>query len=159
MLTEYRAVIALRFFLAVLFAILIFFQTVSLPGQFAHLAEEAPEDAYLRWPATAVTIFWVLCVQVVIVATWKLLTLVKNDRIFTDAAMTWVNVIMGAIAAGWLVLVGVFLYVGFKASDPGLPLLLFLMLAVSTVVGLVMVVLRALLRRATTLQTDMRAVI
>ncbi|MFZ1116984.1 MAG: hypothetical protein WAN44_14295 [Propionibacteriaceae bacterium] len=26
-------------------------------------------------------VFWVLCIEVVIVSTWKLLTLVKNDRI------------------------------------------------------------------------------
>ena len=47
------------------------------------MAEQNPEHAYLRWPATAVTVFWVLCIQVVIVSTWKLLTLVKNDRIFS----------------------------------------------------------------------------
>lgn len=52
-----------------------------------------------------------------------------------------------------------FLYVGFKASDPGLPLLLCLMLTGVTVAGLLMVVLRALLRWATALQTDMEAVI
>jgi hypothetical protein len=41
----------------------------------------------------------------------------------------------------------VLLYVGFNADDPGLPLLL------------LMVVMRALLRQATTLRTDMEAVI
>jgi hypothetical protein len=158
-ITEYRAVAALRVFLVVLFGILVVFQTLSLPGQFAYMAKESPEFAYLRWSATAVTVFWVLCVQVVIVSTWKLLTLVKNDRIFSDASLAWVNVIVWAIFAGWVVLVGVFLYVGFNASDPGLPLLLFLTLTGTTVLGLLMVVMRALLRRATTLQTDMQAVI
>jgi hypothetical protein len=143
----------------VLFGILVFFETVSLPGQFAYMAEQSPEDAYLRWPATAVSVFWVLCVQVVIVATWKLLSLVKHDRIFSDASMGWVNAILGAIAAAWTVLLGVFLYVGFNASDPGLPLLLFLLLVGVAVLGLLMVVMRALLRRATTLRTDMEAVI
>jgi acyl-coenzyme A synthetase/AMP-(fatty) acid ligase len=57
--------------------------------------------AYLRWPATVVTVFWVLCIQVVIVSTWKLLTLVKNDRIFTNASLVWVNAIVWAIAAAW----------------------------------------------------------
>jgi hypothetical protein len=42
---------------------------------------------------------------VVIVSTWKLLTLVKNDRIFTDASLVWVNAIVWAIAAAWVVLV------------------------------------------------------
>ena len=51
MLTEHRAVAALRVFLVVLFGILVLFQTMSLPGQFAHMAQESPDMAYLRWPA------------------------------------------------------------------------------------------------------------
>jgi hypothetical protein len=142
-----------------LFVVLVPFQTLSLPGQFAHMAEESPDLAYLRWPLTAVTVFWVVCVQVVIVATWKLLTMVKKDRIFSDASLVWVDAIVWAIVAAWVVLLGVFLYFGFKADDPGLPVLLFLMLTGIAVVGLLMVVMRALLRQATTLRTDMEAVI
>ncbi|MEW2444579.1 DUF2975 domain-containing protein [Micromonospora marina] len=159
MFTAQRAVTPLRAFLVLLFAILVLFQTMSLPGQFAHMAREDPDMAYLRWPATAVTIFWVLCVQVVIVCTWQLLTLVRNDRIFTEASLGWVDGIVWAIAAAWVVLVGVFLYVGFNADDPGLPLLLFLLVTGVSVLGLLMVVMRALLRQATTLRTDMEAVI
>ncbi|MGW5669390.1 DUF2975 domain-containing protein [Micromonospora sp. NPDC003776] len=150
---------ALRVFLVVLFGVLIPFETLSLPGQFAHMARENPELAYLRWPATAVTVFWVLCVQAVIVCTWKLLTLVKRDRIFSPASLVWVDAIVWTIAAAWVVLLGVFLYVGFRAGDPGLPVLLFLMVIGVAVAGLLMVVMRALLRQATTLQTDMEAVI
>ncbi|GHJ16895.1 membrane protein [Micromonospora sp. AKA38] len=150
---------ALRAFLVLLFGILLLFQTMSLPGQFAHLAREDPEMAYLRWPATAVTVFWVLCVQVVIVCTWQLLTLVRTDRIFTEASLAWVDGIVWAVAAAWASLVAVFLYVGFHANDPGLPLLLFLLTTGVSVLGLLMVVMRALLRQATTLRTDMEAVI
>jgi hypothetical protein len=159
MISEHKAVAPLRVFLVLLFAILVMFQTFSLPGQFAHMAKESPDMAYLRWPATAVTVFWLLCVQVVIVCTWQLLTLVKNDRIFTQAARSWVDGIVWAIVAAWVTLLGVFLYVGFNADDPGLPLLLFLLLTGITVLGLLMVVMRALLRQATTLRTDMEAVI
>jgi len=70
-----------------------------------------------------------------------------------------VDAIVWAIVAAWVVLVGVFLYIGFRADDPGLPLLLFLMVVGVTVLGLLMVVMRALLRQATTLRTDMEAVI
>ena len=143
----------------VLFGVLVLFQVMSLPGQFAYMAQEDPEHAYLRWPATAVTVFWVLCIQLVIVCTWKLLTLVQNDRIFSEASLMWVNAIVWAILAAWVVLVGVFLYIGFNADDPGLPLLLFLMMIGVTALGLLMVVMRALLRQATTLRTDMEAVI
>ena len=159
MSTANRAVALLRVFLVLLFGVLVLFQTMSLPGQFAYMARESPDLAYLRWPATAVTVFWVLCVQVVIVCTWKLLTLVKNDRIFSEASLRWVDAIVWSIAAGWAVLVGVFLYIGFNADDPGLPLVLFLLTTGVTVLGLLMVVMRALLRQATTLRTDMEAVI
>jgi hypothetical protein len=159
MITAHRVVTLLRIFLVVLFGILVMLQTFSLPGQFAYMARESPEDAYLRWPLTILSVFWVLCVQVVIVATWRLLTLVRKDQIFSPAAPAWVDAILGAIGAGWVVLVGVFLYVGFTADDPGLPLLLFLMVVGVAVLGLLMVVMRALLRQATTLRTDMEAVI
>jgi hypothetical protein len=76
MFNEHRAVAALRVFLVLLFGILVVFQVMSLPGQFAHMA-----------------------------------------------------------------------------------LLLFLMLIGVTVLGLLTVVMRALLRQATTLRTDMEAVI
>ena len=57
-----------------------------------------------------------------------------------------------------MVLVGAFLVVGFNADDPGLPLLLFLLVVGVSVLGLLMVVLRALLRQATALRTDMQGV-
>src|SRR6476469_459535 len=159
MTVAHRAVALLRVLLVVLFGILVVFQTMSLPGQFRFMAQEEPDLAYLRWPATAVSVFWVLCVQLVIACTWKLLTLVRKDRIFSPASLAWVDAIVWAVAAAWVVLVGVFLYVGFNADDPGLPLLLFLVVVGVTVLGLLLVVLRALLRQATTLRADMEAVI
>ena len=159
MVTARRAVAPLRVFLVVLFGILVVFQTLSLPGQFAYMAEQSPDLAYLRWPLTAVTVFWVLCIQVVIVCTWKLLSLVKHDRIFSEASLVWVNAIVGAIGAAWVVLLGVFLYVGIRADDPGLPLLLFLLLIGVAVLGLLILVMRTLLRQATSLRTDLEAVI
>jgi hypothetical protein len=159
MLTASRAVALLRVFLVVLFGILIVFQTMSLPGQFAHMARENPNDAPLRWPATIIAVFLVLCVQVVLVATWKLLTLVKNDTIFSKAAMGWVDAIVWAIGVAWAVLVGLLLWVGFNADDPGMPMLLFLVTTGVSVLGLLMVVMRALLRQATALRTDLDSVI
>ncbi|GAA1137648.1 DUF2975 domain-containing protein [Nesterenkonia lutea] len=152
-------VAALKASLVLLFGLLFLFQTMSLPGQFAHMAQESPDMAFLRGPATVITIFWVLCVQVVIVCIWQLLTLVQKDRIFSSTSMRWINLVLGAIGAAWLVLAGVFLYIGFNATDPGIPLVLALMVAVGAVVGLVVVVMRALLKQATTLRTDMEAVI
>lgn len=142
-----------------LFAILVLFQTLSMPGQFAHMADESPDLAYLRWPLTAASIFWILCVQVVIVCTWRLLGMVRDDRIFSDAALPWVDAIVVAIAAAWIVLLAVLVGLAPVWDDPGLPLLLTLMLVGGAVLGLLMVVMRALLRQATALRADMEGVI
>ena len=162
---EYRAVAALRVFLVVLFGVLVVFQTLSLPGQFAHMANESPEDAHLRWPLTAIFVFWVLCIQVVIVATWKLLTLVKHDRIFTQASLRWVDAIVWAVGAAWLLLASLaaylvaVIYFTPELRDPGTPILLTGLVLIGGVVVLTIVVLRALLRQATVLRTDLEDVI
>lgn len=159
MIIERRAVTPLRICLVVLFAVLVLLEVLSLPGQFAHMAETNPEDAHLRWPLTAVSIYLVVCIQIVVVATWKLLSLVKSERIFTEASLKWVDVILWAIVAAWVVLLVVFLLIGFTAHDPGLPLLLFVVVIIVTVAALLMVVMRALLRQATGLRAEMDTVV
>jgi hypothetical protein len=154
-----RAVVPLRALLVLTFAVLVVFQTMSMPGQFAHMAKEEPDLAYLRWPMVAFSVVEILCVQVVIVCTWKLLTMVQQDRIFSDDALRWVDVIIGAIAVGWVILAGTFLYFGATWGDPGVPMLMMLLLLGSGAVGLLMLVMRALLRQATALRTDLEAVI
>lgn len=156
---QHWVIALLKALLVLLFGILVVFQVLSLPGQFAHMASEDPGFAPLRWPATAVTVFWLLCVEAVIVCVWQLLTLVRTDRIFSASSLRWVDAIVWAVGAGWLVLVGVDVYVAFRANDPALPLILLLTSTGVTVIGLLVVVLRALLRQATTLRTDMEAVI
>lgn len=153
------AVAPLRVLLVALFAFLVLFQVMSLPGQFRHMAEESPDLAYLRWPLTTVAVLVLVCVQVVIVCTWKLLTMVTEDRIFSERSLTWVDAIVWAIAAAWILLFGVLVHLGATWNDPGLPLLMALLLLFGAVLGLLMLVMRALLRQATTLRTDMEAVI
>ncbi len=99
------------------------------------------------------------CVQVVIVCTWQLLTLVEDDRIFSAASMAWVDAIVGAIAVAELLLLGTFVWSVVRVGLPGPPLVLLLVLVAGAVVGLLVVVMRALLQQATALRTDMEAVI
>lgn len=63
------------------FSLVTVFQTLSMPGKLASMAKEEPHMAYLRWTLTAFSVLALACVQVVIVSTRKLLTLVKHDRI------------------------------------------------------------------------------
>jgi hypothetical protein len=159
MLRAHFAISPLRGLLVLAFALLLMFQTFSLPGQWAHMAEESPEHAYLRWPLTVFSVVELACIQVVIVCTWKLLAMVREDRIFSEPALRWVDGIVWAIAVGWVLFAGLFIYVGLSADDPGTPLLLFLLVVAGAVLGLLMVVLRALLRNATALRSDLEAVI
>ena len=50
MLSENRVVAALRVFLVALFAILVVFQTMSLPGQFRHQAQMIPKTPTCAGP-------------------------------------------------------------------------------------------------------------
>jgi hypothetical protein len=100
-----------------------------------------------------------LCMQVVIACTWKLLSLVEEDRIFSQVAFAWVNAIVAAVAAAWALLFGVSACFAPSFDDPGVPILLFLTLIGIAVLGLLMVVMRALLQQATALRIDLEAVI
>jgi len=154
-----RAVVPLRVMLGLTFAILVVFQVLSMPGQFRAMAEEDPDSAYLRWPLTVFSIVEILCIQIAIACTWRLLTMVQQDRIFTDEALRWTDAIIGAIATGWVLFAGAFLYVGFHADDPGLPMLMMLVLLAGGAFGLLVLVMRGLLGQATTLRTDLEGVI
>lgn len=159
MSTPRLPVAPLKVLLVALFALLVLLQLMSFPGQFAHMAEESPDLAHLRWPLTAVAFLVLACVQVVVVCTWKLLGLVESDRIFTERSLGWVDAIVWAIAAAWTLLAGVMVMLFFVHDDPGLPILLTLLLLCGAVLGLLMLVMRALLLQATALRTDMEAVI
>ncbi len=159
MLKTQRLVGVLRVLLAVAFLALVLAQVAVLPPTFGMWARESPEVADLRWPLLAVAVLEVLCVQVVIACTWRLLTMVEDGRIFSDAALVWVDSILAAMAAAWVLLLGTFLVVLARGGLSGLPVALLLMLVAGAVLGLLMVVMRALLRQATTLRVDMEAVI
>src|SRR4051794_34561878 len=127
MLKAHLAIPPLRGLLVLAFALLVMFQTFSLPGQWAHMAEESPEHPYLRCPLTVFSAVELACMQAVIVCTWKLLAMVREDRIFSEAALRWVDGIVWAIGVGWVLFAGLFLHVGVHADDPETPLLLFLL--------------------------------
>lgn len=103
------------------------------------------------------------CLQVIIVCTWQLLTLVTRDEIFRAEANTrWVNGLVRAMYAAWLLCAGLAPYAWFVAEyddAPGVLLVGFMLgLIVTSALGL-MLVLRELLRRATALRADLDEVI
>ena len=153
------AVLPLRVLLVTFFLGLLVAQVMSMPGQFRHLAQEDPDLAYLRWPLTIWSILLLACVQVIIVATWQLLDRVRADRIFSEDSFRWVDVIIVTMAVAWVLFVAMTSYLAYLASDPGAAVLPTGVSLCGAVGIMLMVVMRALLRQATTLRTDMEAVI
>jgi hypothetical protein len=158
-------VVPLRVLLVMVFIGLLVAQFLSLPGEFRQQAEEHHEAGWMPWLLLTFAILEVVCIQIVIVCTWRLLTLVGSDRIFSEESFVWVDVIMWTMVAGWLLLaslsaslVGI-IYFTPELRDPGTPILLTGMVLIGGVVVLTIVVLRALLRQATVLRTDLEEVI
>ena len=159
-----HVVLPLRILLVIVFAALLAAQIWAAPAMLPDLTEVTLERSFMRWTMLAVSVLGLACVQVVVVCTWKLLTMVTDDRIFSAAALPWVNAIVWAMAVGWAMLLATsvcaYYFIIDEVSDDPVPLaLLLLLLLVGAVVGLLMVVMRALLRQATTLRADMEAVI
>jgi hypothetical protein len=159
-----RVVLPLRVLLVIVFAALLAAQVWGAPALLPDLAEPTTERSIVRAVMLAAAVLALLCVQVVIVCTWNLLTMVTDDRIFSAGALRWVDGIVRATVVGWTALFGVFVcsyyfIVDEVSDDPALPALLLLSLLVGAVLGLLIVVMRALLRQAANLRADMEAVI
>lgn len=158
-------VIPLRVLLVLVFVGLIVAQFLSLPGEFSQMARENPESGFIPWLLLTFAILEVLCFQIVIVCTWRLLTLVRSDRIFSEESFIWVDVISWTMAAAWVLLAGVSAYlIGViyftpELRDPGTPILLTGMTLIAGVVVLAVVLMRALLHQAAALRSEMEEVI
>lgn len=137
-------------------------QLVLIPliaAEFAVSGVEGVVPEFAQPFLTTTGILAVLCLQVVMVALWRLLDLVAASRIFADASLRWVNVMIGAFVAAGLLSS---LVLGYLLTAHGHAIVtLFVMVCAAAGFGaaLLLVVMRALLVQATTLQTEMAAVI
>jgi len=161
-----RVILPLKVLLVLLFAGLVVAEVLSVPGEFMEMAREVrPEFAHIPWLMLTFSILVLVAVQVIIVCIWRLLDMVRADRIFSEHAFAWVDMIVWTVAAVWLLMLGVFGYVTAfiyftpELRDPGIPIMFFGIGLATSVVLLLMVVMRALLGQAATLRTDMEAVI
>ena len=149
---------ALRALVVIAFLAIVVLQVMSVPGTIEYNAEQS-SDPFWEYPLLIVLEVELICVQVVIVATWQLLGMVRENVIFSDASFRWVDLIIAAMAVAWLTWAGLGAFIFATSDDPGLPLMVSILLLAGAVLGLLMFVMRALLRQATTLRTDMDAVI
>ncbi|RZU63256.1 DUF2975 domain-containing protein [Zhihengliuella halotolerans] len=155
-----RIVTPLRVLLALLFAGLLGVQGLMV-AVFLH--EAADNDGAL--PVPVLVILGAVCLQVIAYFTWRLLTMVRAGSIFTENAFRWVDGILWTLGSGLVLWWGFAGVVGFSArfSDadipPGVVLMLGILGLAGVVVLLLVVVMRALLRQATSLRAEMEGVI
>ena len=84
----------LKILISVLFAGGLLVQAVFIPWIAWAEAQDFPEVDYLAIPYAALGIATVACVQVILVATWRLAGMVERGKIFDASALTWVTLMV-----------------------------------------------------------------
>lgn len=108
-----------------------------------------------------------LCVELVLVSVWMLVTMAHDDSIFDDRspADRWVNIAIGALTAGAAVsLIGFVYFVTAQAANPSSATIAVLVIAAaatgaSAALALLVVVMRRLLHSAMQLRSELAEVI
>lgn len=159
MLHSRLIVFLLRAVLVVAALWLVVILTLSMPGGLSD------EPAPVRIPVQIALSAVILCVLAVIVCIWRLLTLLRRDRIFSGASRRWVDAIVWALGIGWSVLAVLaitatsIIYFTPELRDPGVPMVLFGIVVLAAVPVLLMLVMRGLLRQATDYRAELEEVI
>lgn len=150
----------LRVMLVVALVAITALQVIGLPWLSGVMAEGLPGEAHMRWPILILSILGLACVQVGIVCTLRLLGFTRNDEVFSPRAFRWVNGIIGAFLGCSLVCAATIVYQSATVAGP--PLWMMALLGgvfAGLGLALLMTVMRTLLVRATTLQSEMDVVI
>ncbi|MEQ6897762.1 DUF2975 domain-containing protein [Microbacterium sp. KR10-403] len=154
------AVLLTKVLIVLLFAVLLVGQVWIVPAMAEDAASTAPEFAGLRVPGIVLTVLLLVCVQIVLVCVWRLLSLVDRDEIFQPRAFGWVNaIIIAVLAAVVLVIAGMILIDRAQAGSPFVLICGILAIIVGLGIALVVVVLKELLRQAAQLEQDMSEVV
>lgn len=154
------SIMALRVVLGIGLVIALALQVVVLPWMSGWMAQDFPEAAPMRWPILTLSILGLLCVEIVLIAIWRLLDAIQETRIFDPQSFGWVDAIVRALATAAALSLICLAYLLATALGPiSVPALALFATLVAVGMLLLMLVMRALLRQATALQTEMDAVI
>ncbi|MET0296979.1 MAG: DUF2975 domain-containing protein [Microbacterium sp.] len=153
-------IVVLKGLIAVLLALLLACQIFIVPIVAAQSAWRYHEIAYLQIPGLVIGVLFLVCVQIVLVCVWRLLSLVRKDAIFTERAFPEVDVSLWAVAfATFLVAVALVTLSASGVMNGSITLLCVLGIVVGGGLSLLIVVLRGLLRKATQLEQDLSEVV
>ncbi|MHC2998606.1 DUF2975 domain-containing protein [Microbacterium sp. HJ5] len=155
-----RTILVLKALIALLLLLLLACQLFVIPAVAAQSAWRYHEIAYLQVPGIVIGILFLVCVQVVLLCVWRLLSLVSADGIFSESAYPSVDVSLGAVAGATL-LVAITLVTLFASGvmTPSILLLCVLGIVVGAGLSLLIVVLRGLLKKASQLEHDLSEVV
>ncbi len=150
----------LRFLLILAVIVIATAQAVLLPWLSKEMARELPAEAYMRWPILTLAILGLLCVQVAIVCTLRLLGFIRDGRVFTPAAFRWVDGLIAAFIGASAVCLATIVYQSLTVAGPPVWMLaLWAGVLAGVALALLVWTMRALLAQAITLRTDMEMVI
>lgn len=155
-----RLTAALKALIAVLLLLLLVAQTAMIPGVAAMTALQNPDLAYLRVPGIIGGVLFLALVQLVLLCIWKLLSLVRGDKIFSPRSFRYIDIIIGSMVAAAVLLAAALAVIhAARAVNPGILLLGVLGVVVGSALALLVVVLRGLLQKAYQLEQDMSEVV
>ena len=137
----------LKVVLSIFFALSLMLQFLSFPGQFRYMAEQEPENAYLRWPLTALAFTMILAVQIIVVSVWKIVDALERE-LGKQTQLKFVDYAIAALSYIWLVMASGLILLLLNADDPGLPVVITVIETAVTSVGLLFLFYRRLLNRA-----------
>lgn len=150
----------LKALLVAMIALLLACQLFVVPGMAREFAEAYADLSHLQTPGIVVAVLFLLCVQVVLVCVWRLLSMVRTSVIFSESAFVWVDIILGAIVvATLLIAVSMATLASANVASPSVMLLCALGVVVGAGLALLIVVIRGLLRNARQLQQDLSEVV
>lgn len=153
-------ILLLKALIAVLLALLLLCQLVVVPIIAAGMAERLPPFAFLQWPGVIAAALFVLCLQAALVCVWRLLTLAREGIIFNPRAFRYVDVILVSIVVATLIVLGSLIIISSaQAGSPTIALLGVLGIVVGSILALLVIVLRGLLRKAAQLESDLAEVV
>jgi heme/copper-type cytochrome/quinol oxidase subunit 2 len=137
----------LKVVLSIFLALSLMLQFLSFPGQFRYMAEQEPDNAYLRWPLTALAFTMILAVQIIVVSVWKIVNALEKE-LGKKTQLKFVNYAIAALSYIWLVIASGLILLLLNADDPGLPVVITVIETAVTSVGLLFLFYRRLLKRA-----------
>ncbi|SDE27532.1 DUF2975 domain-containing protein [Glycomyces harbinensis] len=145
---------------------------LSLYGQFILIPNADPSahpgsegGSYWLYAYMAAAVLGLFCVQVILFSSWMLLNLIQRDTILTDKAFRWVDAVIWATGTAVVLAGGVALHMVITGRVRG-PIGVFdefdvtvLCIGVGIAFGLLIIILRGLLRKAVELKSEIAEVI